>query len=120
MIQFRKDHCSIRGGALPSSMHFPMISTHGSRPGDPITSDSKVVCIFYASKKEHSSRDDLVYMAINAHWEDQQIWLPPLPRPYAWELAVYTDTLDPRPLSEDTMRMGPRTVAVFEAKTRIM
>ncbi len=116
MIQFRKDHCSIRGGALPSSMNFPLISTHGNHPGDPITDRSKVVCIFYASQKEHSSKDDLVYMAINAYWEDQQISLPILPKPYIWKTVVYTDTVDPRLLFENTMLMGPRSVAIFEAR----
>ncbi len=116
MIQFRKDHNSIRGDVLPSSLNYPMISAHSNRPGESITPDSKVVCIFYAAKKTMSSKDDLVYMAINAYWEDQQIWLPPLPRNYAWKLVVYTDSQDPRTLSGDAMRMGPRSVAVFEAK----
>lgn len=120
MIQFRKKHCSIRGGARPNSMNFPMISTHGNHPGDPITEDSKVVCILYASQKEHSSKDDLVYMAINAYWEDQQITLPKLPKPYVWKAAVYTDSLDPRCLIKNTMCIGPRTVAVFEAVPAII
>lgn len=116
MIQFRKDHCSIRGDMLPSSMNFPLISTHSNRPWeDPITEESKVVCVFYASQREHSNKDDLVYMAINSYWEDQQIWLPPLPEPYSWKMAVYTDSADPRQFKDNTLVMGPRSVAVFEA-----
>lgn len=115
MIQFRKKHCCIRGGGLPSSTNYPMVSTHGNRPGAALTEESKVVCVFYTSQKEHSAKDDLVYMAINSYWEDQQIWLPALPKPYTWKMAVYTDSLDPRSLSENTLVMGPRTVAIFEA-----
>ena len=121
MIQFRKDHCSIRGDMPPGSMNFPPISTHSNRPWeDPITEDSKVVCVFYASQKENSTRDDLVYMAINSYWEDQQICLPRLPKPYVWKLAVYTDSDDPRQLMDDTLVMGPRSTAVFEAVQTII
>ena len=121
MIHFLKNHCSIRGDMPPGSMNFPPISTHSNRPWeDPITEDSKVVCVFYASQKENSTRDDLVYMAINSYWEDQQIWLPRLPRPYVWKLAVYTDSEDPRQLTGDTLVMGPRSTAVFEAVQTII
>lgn len=121
MIQFRKDHCSIQGDMQPGSMNFPLISTHSCRPWeDPITEDSKVVCVFYACQKEHSTKDDLVYMAINSYWEDQQIWLPRLPKPYVWKLAVYTDSDDPRSLTGDTLVMGPRSTAVFEAVQTIL
>ena len=102
-------------------MNFPPISTHSNRPWeDPITEDSKVVCVFYASQKENSTRDDLVYMAINSYWEDQQICLPRLPKPYVWKLAVYTDSDDPRQLMDDTLVMGPRSTAVFEAVQTII
>ena len=63
--------------------------------------------------------EDLVYLAINVFWEDQQFFLPKLPNGFVWRLAVNTDQPE-MPEKESQMTvidsdfiLKPRSVAVF-------
>ena len=69
--------------------------------------------------------DDLVYIAVNAHWEDVRITVPVLECPYAWYLSVntwgdengrfvYREGEEVRIDSEFIMH--PRSVAVFTGR----
>ena len=49
-------------------IHGNFDSSHGNR----------VVCIMLTGKTE-DGRDDFIYIAINAHWENHRINLPSLP-----------------------------------------
>ncbi len=63
--------------------------------------------------------EDLVYLAVNVFWEDQQFFLPKLPNGFVWRLAVNTDQPE-MPEKESQMTvidsefiLKPRSVAVF-------
>ncbi|MCR5671062.1 MAG: glycogen debranching protein GlgX [Butyrivibrio sp.] len=123
MIQFRRKHPSIRKDITPASCGFSHISVHTENPDNGnITKDSKVICVRYAGYINKKGHDDIVYVAINAYWEDIQIMLPNPPEGAYWALCV--DTGDetgkyfynrPRPLTWRNKTITARSVNVFIA-----
>lgn len=135
MIAFRKNHPAIRGNCLPSAIGFPSVTMHGSRPwNSQITSESKYLGIMYAGNLgepqvggtlllQCAAQEDLVYLAVNVHWEDQTFYLPPLPDDLKWHLAVNTaeqseeeccrEKISHMPVIESEFVMRPRSVAIF-------
>lgn len=124
MIRFRKYHCSIREKVNPCSFGLPFISLHTETPwNSEITSESTVICVLYASAAKDNRRDDVVYVAINVHWEDKEITLPSLPKPFYWYLTVNTGavpsnnciypTKKEMALIEEKFVLKPRSVAIF-------
>lgn len=126
MIHFRLEHDSIRKQTAPCSCGFPDISYHGVRPWeDTFTGDSRLLCVMFAGRKNKTSEDDLVYLAINTYWEEQTIDLPQLAPTCCWKLRVNTGAEDPaacfvsQPAQEPCVRrftLIPRSVAVFTAQ----
>ena len=61
--------------------------------------------------------DDIVCLAVNVFWEEQDCPLPALPDPYKW--TVYTETAgeqdSPAVCSLSSIRLAPRSVAVLMA-----
>ena len=50
-----------------------------------------MIAVMYAGAAEDdSSRDEIVYFGINAHWEPVDVELPGLPAGYVWKLYVDT------------------------------
>ncbi|MBO5623651.1 MAG: glycogen debranching enzyme, partial [Butyrivibrio sp.] len=87
-----------------------------------INNDSKVICVRFAGYIKKKDHDDIVYLAINAYWEDIQITLPNPPEGAFWSLCV--DTGDesgkyfynrPKPLTWRNKTMKARSVNVFIA-----
>lgn len=135
MIAFRKSHPAIRGNCLPSAMGFPAVSVHGGIPWkDQITTESRYLGIMFAGQDpanktgpvgmtESAGREDLVYLAVNVHWEDQTFRLPELPDGFKWRLAVNTASPEPKeccrhsladmPAIDSEFTVRPRSVAVF-------
>lgn len=124
MIRFRKNHMSIRGDVMPSTVGFPFISTHGPNPWrDEITENSKFLGVLFAGYDRKKRHDDLVYLAINVYWEDVEIHLPSLPEGSKWQLCVNTGAVNqeeyivekkkPSVYVADSFWMRPRSVAVF-------
>ena len=121
MIQFRRKHPAIRKDLLPSHCGYPHVSIHTENPDNGnITKDSKVICVRYAGFIEKKNHDDIVYVAINAYWEDIQIMLPNPPEGAYWSLCV--DTGDesgkhfynrPKPLTWRNRTLKARSVNVF-------
>lgn len=126
MIQFRHRHPVIRkqltdavSGMEPLHMH----DVHG-RPHE-IPSGEYTFGVSFAGYDRYKGRDDVVYIAVNAYWEDVHIQLPELglgnwylsvntygdgQGRYTWgegqEVRIYSDFL-----------MRPRSVAVFVGRT---
>ncbi len=123
MIQFRRKHPSIRKDLKPAQCGYPHISVHTENPDHGnITQDSKVICVRYAGYVQKKGHDDIVYLAVNAFWEDVQIMLPNPPEGAYWSLCV--DTGDdsgkyfynrPKPLTWRNKTMKARSVNVFIA-----
>lgn len=131
MIAFRKKHSAIRGECSPSGLGFPTVSVHTNQPWDNnVTQESKFLGVMFAGALTAGSNqetertreletEDLVYLAVNVFWEDQQFFLPKLPNGFVWRLAVNTDQPE-MPEKESQMTvidsefiLKPRSVAVF-------
>lgn len=121
MIRFRQSHPAIRKDLEPSYIGFPSMSLHGIIPWEPDALESAYVsCVLFSGYCEESGQEDLVYVAVNAHWHAAEMTLPDLPDGYRWRIAVNTgDPLrqifeeDEMPVAEKTLLLGERSVIVF-------
>ncbi|WMC94465.1 glycogen debranching protein [Kineothrix sp. MB12-C1] len=124
MIQFRKKHDVVRKFSGYCSLKFPEIQV--MEPEENL----KVLRIVYAGRSAQGStneKDDIVCLAINVFWEEQEFWLPCLTADMGWFVAADTGLkylADGIPRSEEDMpeiacgriRIMPRSVCVFVAK----
>lgn len=121
VITFRKNHPAISHALRPASCGLPGVSCCGSNPDDhEIGMGNKVLGILFAGRLPDDSDDDVVYMAINAYWEPQEIRLPALPGGLGWGLNIYTDEKDGQYYFDESQfmnspifQMEERSVAVF-------
>ena len=71
----------------------------------------------FCGRNAQDSADDLVLLAVNAHWEAHDQHLPPPPAGHRWRLAMHTACADPfrhgRCWDGARLRLAPRSVAVF-------
>ena len=126
MIQFRKDHPVI-SRKLPNAVcGMESIHTHNIDARDvPIPRDAHTFAVSFAGYDKSKGADDLIYIVINAYWEDVTVTLPELARPGAWYLCVntfgdgdgryfYEESQEPR--IEHDFCMRPRSVAIFTGR----
>lgn len=121
MIAFRKQHPAIRRNLEPSYTSYPSMSGHGLTPEPPVpSSDSHTACVMFAGFDEKTGQEDLVFLAVNAHWIAKQLVLPSLPNGYVWKIAVNTGDLlhqtfsgNDMPTAGQTVLLGERSVIVF-------
>lgn len=118
MIWFRQHHRIIRIDTESCSLNYPPISQHGLHPfWTDYHSNHHYVGIMYAGRN-HYGKDELVYLAINAHWEEQTIELPMAPENHTWYVSI--DTYKEESMIQDVIpvhgpiRIMPRTVMVME------
>ena len=79
MIAFRKQHPSIRRDLEPSYTSYPSMSSHRLTPEPPVpSSDSHTACVIFSGFDEKTGQEDLVFLAVNAHWIAKQLVLPSL------------------------------------------
>nr|WP_294678231.1 alpha-amylase family glycosyl hydrolase [uncultured Blautia sp.] len=123
MIRFRKAHPVI-SRRLPNAVcGMETIHTHNidARETD-IPHDAHTFSVSFAGYDKEKGTDDLIYVSVNAFWEDVTITLPSLNRPGAWYLSVntfgdgnvkyfYNPGEEIRIEHEFTLR--PRSVAIF-------
>ena len=111
MIAFRMEHPVIRKSCGLCSVGFPEIITLG---GD---CTARACSVTYSGVKPQNGEDDIVCLAVNVFWEEQDCPLPALPDPYKW--TVYTETAgeqdSPAVCSLSSIRLAPRSVAVLMA-----
>ncbi len=121
MIKLRKDHDIIRKDTGCCSLGFPEIQVI---EGD---NNCKVLRIIYAGRNRDNTRDDVVCLAVNVFWEEQEFYLPSLMYGMGWYVAVDTgnryftnavpDEWERMPLLEGgKIRMAPRSVCVLVLK----
>ena len=121
MITFRKKHPSIRKDLEPSYIGFPSMSVHGLTPWEPDAPESSyAACVLFAGYNEDTGEEDLVYVAVNSHWQAAEMTLPDLPEGYAWKIAVNTGDPLQQTFEEGEMPavgkqllLGERSVIVF-------
>ena len=121
MIAFRMDHPAVRRDLEPSYIGFPSMSIHGLTPWEPDAPESDYVsCVLFSGYDEENAREDLIYVAVNAHWNAAEMTLPDLPEGYCWKIAVNTG--DPKqktfaekemPYAQKHLLLGERSVIIF-------
>ncbi len=84
MIHLRKEHDVIRKDTGCCSLGFPEIQVI---EGD---NNCKVLRIIYAGRNRNNTRDDVVCLAVNVFWEEQEFYLPSLMYGMGWYVAVDT------------------------------
>ncbi|MFP3155297.1 glycogen debranching enzyme [Lachnospiraceae bacterium ZAX-1] len=122
MIAFRKTHEILRRSMEPCSLGFPDISFHSTQPwNEDFAQDGRVMGVMFAGRLP-SGKDDIVYLAMNMHWESNELLPPTLPSGFCWQMAVNTGLQTPIPLSgntlgtvDHTLWLGPRSVALLWA-----
>ena len=80
---------------------------------------TRQIGVLFTGRNQDDTADDLVLLAVNAHWESHWQGLPELPSGLRWNLVLHTAHPDPfaaSPLfSGSGLHMGPRSVAIFQA-----
>ena len=97
------------------------MSLHGLGPWEADAPESQyAACVLFAGYDEGKGKEDLIFIAANAHWNAAQLTLPDLPENYCWKIAVNTgdpkqQTFAPEemPVAEKTLLLGERSVIVF-------
>ena len=85
--------------------------------------NTKILRVIYAGQSETEKRDDIVCLAVNVFWEDQEFFLPALSERESWYVAAdttgqYLPTFIPdkkgmRKLLDNRVRMQGRSVCIF-------
>ena len=123
MAAFRKAHPVLRKFAGNSWCGFPEIQVMG------VDAETKVLRVIYAGRVEVDDRgnghDDIVCLAVNVFWEDQEFWLPALQGGKVWYVAAdtsgrYLQHYIPGQqgmsrLPENKVTVGARSVCIFVA-----
>ena len=74
MIKFRKSHPVLRDSIEPAKCGLAHVSKHGNDPWKLDTSEeTRVLGVMFAGYNKDVNEDDIVYIAIDAHWEKQYV-----------------------------------------------
>lgn len=126
MIDFRMKHPAIRKKLPNAVCGMEPLATHNVNANSrSIDWDAHTLAVSFAGYDKEKGRDDLVYVAVNAYWEDVAITLPDLHWGGNWYLSVntygdgqgrycYPEGQEVRIDHEFIMR--PRSVAVFTGR----
>ena len=91
MIKFRKSHIVLKDDTKPALCGFPSSSKQGNVPWETnLSYESRVLGIMLAGRNEADDEDDIIFIAINAYWEKQNMTLPDLPKGLEWRLVANT------------------------------
>jgi len=126
LIRLRQSHPALRNGTQPSRCGLPAFSKHGIRAWylDPAP-DNRTVAVLFTGVDAVQDRDDIVYIAINAHWESVTVQVPRLPGRLRWYQAVDTGLPPGEDIVEDPAQMKtigsmltlmPRSVVVLTGR----
>ena len=82
MIGFRKEHDIVRKDTGHCSLGFPEIQV--------MEADDycKILRIIYAGRNDNNTRDDIVCLAVNVFWEEQEFCLPPVTCGMGWYVGT--------------------------------
>lgn len=118
MIALRKAHPVLRGRTAPAHCGWPDVSFHNGTAWNARTEfDARQIGVLFCGRNAQDSADDLVLLAVNAHWQAHDQHLPPPPAGHRWHLAMHTACADPfrpdTPFDGAVLRVDARSVAVF-------
>lgn len=119
VIQLRKNHDVIRRFSGTCSLGFPEVQVF--EPDE----DTKILRVLYAGRNRENTGDDIVCLAINAYWEEQEFDLPSLPMYMKWQVEVDTSAVylpdcivkdkKAKQIDEKNVKMQARSVLVLTA-----
>ena len=122
MIAFRKEHPVLRTTLPKSSLGFPSVSFHGVCPWKPDFSEtSHSICLLFSGKNPETLAEDIVFLAVNAHYETLTLIPPALPNGWCFKIAVNTGCDDlyypaeRMPDAAESVCWGARSVIVLVA-----
>ncbi len=120
MIQFRKKHEIIRKFSGSCSLGFPEMQV--IEPNE----NCKVLRVVYAGRNRENTGDDIICLAVNVFWEEQEFTLPSMRSGLNWYVMAdtgmrYIENTIPEPgkeplLLDERIRMIARSVCVFKVK----
>ena len=120
MTAFRKKHSVLRKFTGNSENGFPEIQVMG------VDGYTKVLRVIFAGRNESNTADDIVCLAINTFWEEQEFTPPYLGEGKSWYVAADTSGRylssfipagkEPEKLAGNTVRMGERSVCILVAE----
>lgn len=119
MIAFRQAHAVLRGATAPAACGWADTSVHMDGKAWQTESDEQTrqVAVLFAGRNAVDTADDVVLLAVNAHWEAKEQALPAPTDGMAWRLVMHTAC--EKPFAPDTpcdgkmMTIAPRSVALF-------
>jgi len=118
MIALRKEHRIIRMETPRCSINLPEISIHGLKPFDPnFNENNHYLGILYAGRTDNNLEDDILYLAMNTYWEEQEVELPQIRTGSVWKRIVSTmeSQTDHEILQNNRLVIGPRSVIIAQA-----
>ena len=122
MIRIRREHEVIRRFSGNCSLGLPEIKI--LEPNG----QTKMLGVIYAGRNQKDNGDDIICLAVNVYWEEQELYLPSLPAGMYW--SVLADTWGkylpegiPEPekpvyLKGNQLKAGPRSSLVLAAERR--
>ncbi len=118
MIAFRKAHPVLRGRTNPSHCGWADLSLHnGAAWNNTFAPDTLQIGILFAGRNQTDTADDIILLAVNAHWEPHWQQLPTPPEGRHWQLFAHTGAPDPfaadKGFHGSGLELAPRSVAVF-------
>lgn len=91
MIHFRHKHPVIRKKLPDAVCGMEPIHTHNTNAEDlTIPRDARTFAVSFAGYDKERGYDDVLYIAVNTHWEDVRITLPRLNNAGFWYMTVNT------------------------------
>ena len=123
MIALRKVHPVLRDATSPTACGWPDVSLHnGEAWNGRMEGETRQIGVLFAGRNEENTADDLVLLAVNAHWEAREQQIPAAPEGLRWRLVLHTSCAEPFapdiPFDGARFTLGPRSVAVVAAERR--
>ena len=117
MIAFRKKHPVIRDRMPASKCGLPGYSAHIMSPWNSnFTSETRELGVLFTGYYAEKKRDDVVFIAMNMHWESRDFVLPEVPGNYNWEMEIITSDEICFFEDDNMVSMPGRSVAIFSGR----
>lgn len=121
MIAFRKKHPVLRQNLSHSTLGLPQISFHGIYPNQPDFANwSHSICVMFAGHIPQTEQEDIVFIAVNAHYTPLVLTPPSLPGRWHWHIAVHTGNNGPIFYSQEEMPAADASLTFTERSIMIL
>jgi glycogen operon protein len=133
VVAFRKAHTILKSRDYaiddrPGESGYPEISWHGTKAWQAdFSADSRCIAVMFCGKSlSNTEKDDLIYIAINSHWEAHEFELLGLPAGLSWHVFANTDMPSPEDIFDlgdekllaiqSAITVGARSLVILKAK----